>query len=327
MASIRQHGNGWQSRVRRKGLPDLSKCFNTKNEAERWARAVEVAIDRGIYLDPSEASKTTLHDLISRYVAEILPTKKGYADDLYRLRAIQRKAIAKTTLARLSAVDIARYRDERLGQVAPNTVIRELAYLSSVINHARREWGININNPVQTVRKPPMPRGRDRLITEAEETVLLKELEANGRRNLWMRPLVSLALETAMRRGELLSLNWADINFQNRTATLWETKNGEKRIVPLSSKALMVLANMPKSLCGAVFPLNAAAQEKAFREAVRRAGIDDLRFHDLRHSAITRMAKKLPNVIELASVSGHKSLRMLQRYYHPDPLELAMKLG
>jgi integrase len=327
MASIRQHGNGWQSRVRRKGLPDLSKCFNTKNEAERWARAVEVAIDRGIYLDPSEASKTTLHDLISRYVAEILPTKKGYADDLYRLRAIQRKAIAKTTLARLSAVDIARYRDERLGQVAPNTVIRELAYLSSVINHARREWGININNPVQTVRKPPMPRGRDRLITEAEETVLLKELEANGRRNLWMRPLVSLALETAMRRGELLSLNWADINFQNRTATLWETKNGEKRIVPLSSKALMVLANMPKSLCGAVFPLNAAAQEKAFREAVRRAGIDDLRFHDLRHSAITRMAKKLPNVIELASVSGHKSLRMLQRYYHPDPLELATKLG
>jgi integrase len=327
MASIRQHGNGWQSRVRRKGLPDLSKCFNTKNEAERWARAVQVAIDRGIYLDPSEASKTTLHDLISRYVAEILPTKKGYADDLYRLRAIQRKAIAKTTLARLSAVDIARYRDERLGQVAPNTVIRELAYLSSVINHARREWGISINNPVQTVRKPPMPRGRDRLITEAEETVLLKELEANGRRNLWMRPLVSLALETAMRRGELLSLNWADINFQNRTATLWETKNGEKRIVPLSSKALMVLANMPKSLCGAVFPLNAAAQEKAFREAVRRAGIDDLRFHDLRHSAITRMAKKLPNVIELASVSGHKSLRMLQRYYHPDPLELAMKLG
>ena len=327
MASIRQQGNTWQTRLRRKGYPDITKSFNTRKDAERWARSVEASLDRGTYIDPTEAEKVTLGDLIGRYIKEVLPSMKGYVEDSYRLKAIQRRDIAKINMARLSSLQIASYRDERLTKVAPNTVIRELAYLSSVINHARREWGINIPNPVLMVRRPQMPKGRDRVITEEELKRLLEQLEPTGRRNVWMKPLVLLALETGMRRGELLRLQWTDINLQKRTATLWETKNGERRVVPLSSKALEVLLFMPRSLCGAVFPLKAAAQEKAFKEAVKRAGINDFRFHDLRHSAITRMAKKLPNLIELASVSGHKSLRMLQRYYHPDPLELATKLG
>jgi integrase len=327
MASFRQRNGKWQARVFRDGYPDLAKTFQSKIDAERWARSVEVSLDRGTYVDPTEAERVTLGDLIGRYIKEVLPSMKGYVEDSYRLRAIQRRDIANINMARLSSVQFASYRDERLTKVASNTVIRELAYLSSVINHARREWGINIPNPVLMVRRPQMPKGRDRVITEEELRRLLEQLEPTGRRNVWMKPLVLLALETGMRRGELLRLQWTDINLQKRTATLWEIKNGERRIVSLSSKALEVLLFMPRSLCGAVFPLNAAAQEKAFREAVRRAGIDDLRFHDLRHSAITRMAKKLPNVIELASVSGHKSLRMLQRYYHPDPLELATKLG
>ena len=327
MASIRQQGNSWQTRVRRKGYPDITKSFNTRKDAERWARSVETSLDRGTYIDPTEAEKVTLGDLIGRYIKEALPSMKGYVEDSYRLKAIQRRDIAKINMARLSSLQIASYRDERLTKVAPNTVIRELAYLSSVINHARREWGINIPNPVLMVRRPQMPKWRDRVISEEELKRLLEQLEPTGRRNVWMKPLVLLALETGMRRGELLRLQWTDINLQKRTATLWETKNEERRIVPLSSKALEVLLFMPRSLCGAIFPLKAAAQEKAFKEAVKRAGINDLRFHDLRHSAITRMAKKLPNLIELASVSGHKSLRMLQRYYHPDPLELATKLG
>ena len=139
--------------------------------------------------------------------------------------------------------------------------------------------------------------------------------------------MVLLAIETGMRRGELLQLKWADINLQNRTATLWETKNGDTRVVPLSSKAIDTLQKAPRSLCGRIFPLSKAAQSKAFKEALKRSKLDDLHFHDLRHTAITNMAKKLPNVIELAAVSGHKSLRMLQRYYHPDAVELAAKLG
>lgn len=327
MASFRQQGNSWQTRVRRKGYPDITKSFNTRQDAERWARSVEVSLDRGTYVDPTEAERVTLGDLIGRYIKEVLPSMKGYVEDSYRLRAIQRKDISKINMARLSSVQIAAYRDDRLTEVAPNTVIRELAYLSSVINHARREWGINISNPVQMVRKPAMPQGRNRLVTEDELHRLLEQLEPTGRRNPWMKPLVLLALETGMRRGELLQLRWTDINLQNRTATLWETKNGDRRVVPLSSKATDTLQKAPRSLCGRVFPIKQAAQAKAFKEALKRCNLDDLHFHDLRHTAITNMAKKLPNVIELAAVSGHKSLRMLQRYYHPDAVELAAKLG
>jgi integrase len=327
MASFRQQGNSWQTRVRRKGFPDITKSFNTRQDAERWARSVEVSLDRGTYDDPTKAEKVTLGDLIGLYIKEVLPSMKGFVDDTYRLRAIQRRDIARINMARLSSVQIAAYRDDRLTEVAPNTVIRELAYLSSVINHARREWGINITNPVQMVRKPTMPQGRSRLITEDELQRLLKQLEPTARRNPWMKPMVLLALETGMRRGELLQLKWADINLQNRTATLWETKNGDRRVVPLSSKAIDTLQKVPRSLCGRIFPLSKAAQSKAFKEALKRSKLDDLHFHDLRHTAITNMAKKLPNVIELAAVSGHKSLRMLQRYYHPDAVELAVKLG
>jgi integrase len=327
MASFRQQGNSWQTRVRRKGYSDITKSFNTRQDAERWARSVEVSLDRGTYVDPTEAERVTLDDLIGRYIKEVLPSMKGYVEDSYRLKAIQRRDIAKINMARLSSVQIAAYRDHRLTEVAANTVIRELAYLSSVINNARREWGINITNPVQMVRNPSMPQGRNRVITEDELQRLLEQLEPTGRRNPWMKPLVLLALETGMRRGELLQLRWTDINLQNRTATLWETKNGERRVVPLSSKAIDTLQKTPRSLCGRVFPLSQAAQAKAFKEALKRSKLDDLHFHDLRHTAITHMAKKLPNVIELAAVSGHKSLRMLQRYYHPDAVELAAKLG
>ena len=327
MASFRRQGNSWQARVRRKGQPDLTKSFDTRQNAEQWARGVEASLDQGTYLDRTEAERVSLEELIGRYIIEVLPSMKGHVEDAYRLRAIQRRDIAKTNMARLSSVQIASYRDKRLTEVAPNTVIRELAYLSSVINHARREWGINITNPVQMVRKPPMPQGRNRVITEDELQRLLEQLEPTGRRNPWMKPLVMFALETGMRRGELLQLRWTDINLQNRTATLWETKNGDRRVVPLSSKAIDTLQKAPRSLCGHVFPISKAAQAKAFKEALKRSKLDDLHFHDLRHTAITNMAKKLPNVIELAAVSGHKSLKMLQRYYHPDAVELALKLG
>jgi integrase len=142
-----------------------------------------------------------------------------------------------------------------------------------------------------------------------------------------MQPLVQLALETAMRRGELLSLRWSDIDLSCSTATLWQTKNGDKRVVPLSSRAIAVLQSMPRNIGGVVFPINGFTVSAAFDRALDRAGITDFHFHDLRHMAVTELSKRLPNLIELAAVSGHRSLKMLQRYYHPDATELAHKLG
>ena len=238
-----------------------------------------------------------------------------------------RKPIAKWSMANLSSARIAEFRDERLCEVSAGTVIRELAYLSSIINHARREWGINVPNPVQMVRKPPSPPARGRVLTDADVSSLLKVFEPIGRRNRWVKPIVELALATAMRRGELLSLRWENINLKARTAYLPITKNGDARTVPLSSSALHILEKLPRHLSGSVFPMNASALNAAFKRGLSRSGLEDIRFHDLRRTAITKMAEKLPNVIELAAVSGHKSLMVLKQYYRPSASDLALKLG
>lgn len=327
MATFRFRANRWQARVRRKGNPDLTKTFVTRQDAERWARSAEVDLDRGSYVNSVEAQRITLGGLIDRYIREVLPAMKGAKEDGIRLAAMKRNRVAKLSLASLTPEAIGKYRDERLRTVAAGTVIRNLAYISSVINHARREWGITVANPIPLVRKPTAPKGRDRLLSADELARLLRALEPTGRRNPWMQPLVQLALETAMRRGELLSLRWLDIDLLTRTATLWVTKNGDKRVVPLSSRAIAVLKCMPRDIGGVVFPINGFTVSAAFDRALERAGINDFHFHDLRHMAVTELSKRLPNLIELAAVSGHRSLKMLQRYYHPRPSELALKLG
>lgn len=142
-----------------------------------------------------------------------------------------------------------------------------------------------------------------------------------------MLPIVQLALHTAMRRGELLGLQWKDINLSAQTAYLPISKNGRPRYVPLSTAAVAVLGSLPASNDGQVFSISAHALAAAFKRATVRAHLPNLRFHDLRHTATSRMADKLPNVIELAAVTGHQSLQMLKRYYHPDAQALARKLG
>ena len=327
MASIRQRNGRWQARIIRKGHTDEARTFATRQDAQKWARAVESSMDRGGYVSSTSAERITLAEIIARYLEDVTPTLKGAKDDAIRLRALMRHHMCRLAMTAVTPSRIAQFRDDRLQQVSAGTVIRELACLSAIINHARREWGVEIENPVSRVRKPPAPAGRDRVLSEAEEARLLAALHPTGRRSPWLLPLVLLALQTAMRRGELLALRWEDVNLSTRTARLHDTKNGEGRVVPLSSRAMEVLQALPRSITGQVIPMTACAACAAFDRATARAGIAGLRFHDLRHTAITRMAEKLPNVIELAAVSGHRSLQMLQRYYHPRPEGLALKIG
>jgi integrase len=327
MASLRQRGNKWQARVIRKGYPDEVRSFETKQDAQKWARSIESAMDRGAYQSPSIAKDIVFYDVLERYVQEVTPTKRGSKREAENIRFVQRQKIARHAMPFLTPAVIAAYRDERLKKVSAGTIIRELVILSSVFNHARREWGLPITNPCELVRKPPTPQGRTRTLSKEEEMRLLNELEPKGRRSRWMLPLVELAIETAMRRGELLSLKWVDVNLLAQTATLPLTKNGTLRVVPLSKKATAILENLPRNENGRVFQLTDMGMEAAFRKACSRAGIENLHFHDLRHTATSRLAAKLPNVIELAAVTGHKTIQMLKRYYHPIAEELAKKLG
>jgi integrase len=327
MASIRFRNNKWQARVIRKGHEPVARSFLTKLDAERWSRSIESEMDKGAYVSTSEAEQTTLGELITRYMKEVTPSFRGAKEDLIRLNAIRRRPIAKLSLTALTPSKLAIYRDERLTQVKANTLIRELAYLSSIINHARREWSINIPNPVSLVKKPSSPQGRSRILSDEERTRLINAVKPINNRVRWIKPLILLALETGMRRGELLGLTINNIDLVKQVAYLDLTKNGDSRYVPLSLAAIKIIKELPLTPDGRLFPIKAHCVSTVFNRARDRAKLEDLHFHDLRHTAITHLAEKLPNLLELSSVTGHKSLKMLKRYYHPDPQSLAKKLG
>jgi integrase len=191
---------------------------------------------------------------------------------------------------------------------------------------ARNEWGIYVHNPARDIKLPLGGRQRDRRLQPGEEARLFTA--CREARNRWLLPLVQLALETAMRQGELLRLRWEHIDLNRRTAHLPVTKNGEARTVPLSSTAVAVLRALPRALHGDVLRgVTTEAVKRSYMRATRRAGIEDLRFHDLRHEATTRLFEKGLNIMEVASITGHKDLRMLRRYTHLKAEDLALKLG
>lgn len=336
MASIRQRSGKWQARVTRKGYPSVERTFLTRQDAEKWSRSVELEIDRGQFIDRSQADKTLFADLLRRYQVEVLPTKKGHATELIRTNLLITSSLGRCTMTSLNAKAVACWRDKRLKEVSGSTVNRELNIVSAVINLGMREWGISIpQNPVALIKRPKSGRPRDRRLEPDEERRLVEELTVLPRRkdgkfaslqNPWMKPLVQFALETAMRRSELLGLRWGDVDLVRQTALIKETKNGESRCVPLSTRAVAILATLLRTEDGRVFPLSSDAVKKAFTRASTRAKINGVVFHTLRHEATSRLAEKLSNVIELAAVTGHKDLRMLQRYYHPRAEELARKL-
>lgn len=338
MATITPRGDKWQAKIRRDGYPEKSKTFAKHADAQAWARVQESEMDRGVWRDRSSAESTTFHALLGLYLTDVVPGKRGSAVEELRIKSLQNDDIAKFKLAALTPAVLADWRDRRLAAgCAGSTVSRELTVVSAALNWARKELMVQIDNPVSMIRRPPSPASRTRRFEKGEEKKLLKALEDHaaegekkyreGTRNPWIKPIVLFALETAMRRGELLALKWDDVDQEKRTAFLQLTKNGESRTVPLSSRAVSVLEALPRSIDGRVFPVTADALKKAWVRACERAGIEDFHFHDLRHEATSRLAEKLPNLIELASVTGHKDLKMLKRYYHPRAEDLAKKLG
>ena len=188
MATLRNRGSKWQARVVRKGHAPLTKTFQSKQDAMRWARQIESAMDNGSFTSPVLAERTTFKEVVERYMREVTPTMRSISEDTFRLRKLSRHPLCQLNMAALTPARVAEYRDERIQTVSASTVIRELSYFSSIINHARREWGINIINPVQLIRKPAMPPGRNRILNNDETNRLLEALKPTGRRSAWMLP-------------------------------------------------------------------------------------------------------------------------------------------
>ncbi len=326
MANIRKRNKRYTVQIRHVGLPSIFKTFNLRTDAERWARATETSIDRGDL--PHERSTTflTLNDILQRYLAEVVVHKKSSSVETYIIRAIERADVASIRLNKLRPHHIAAYRDQRLEVVTGSTVVRELSIINQALQLAINEWDADLEtNPMAKVKSPSWNKPRERRLKIGEQDLLIKECSVS--KNIWLKPVVLLALETAMRRGEILNLKWENISVDQQTCYLPMTKNGSSRNVPLSLDAISILNDLARSFDGRVFPISNTSLRGLWNRACRRAGITDLHFHDLRHEATSRFFEKGLNVMEVATITGHKDLRMLQRYTHLRAEDLAKKLG
>lgn len=336
MASITARDGRWRVRITRKGHPCITKTFDLKRDAEAFAATTEADLARGTYR-PQDAT-TTLRTLVERYRDAVTPSKRGASQEGYLLGAILRpEAVARPMLARLvseiSPADVAHWRDARLKQVKPATLAREWATLGHVLAHAEREWSIPLpnGNPIRQARKPRVMNAKDRRVTDEEIDAICTASQSGH-----LGHLIRLAVETGARRGELLALRWSEIDLKRRTARLpaGSTKNGHARVLPLSPRALAVLETMPRRLDGKLFDLRADSVTQAFARAVAHAKrgqgagfLDGVTFHCLRHEALSRLAEQGWQATEIASVSGHRTLQLVQRYVHHRPEDLAAKMA
>lgn len=346
-----------------------SKTFITKAEAEAWATMIES--EMGAWVHRGKAKAVTLHEALRRYETEISQRKKGSVQEASVLKGWMGITLARRPLASILSVDIATLRDEWLKDYKPATVLRRLAVLSHVFSVARKEWGMeNLPNPVELLRKPQPDNARTRRLVAglAHETnerdrgtdrgAYDGELDriAAASESALLPSIVWLAVETAMRRSEIVSLRWEHVDLRHRVVHLPATNNGTARDVPLSSRAVAVLESLKASGSagnsasgvglernGPIFDIRSDAVTRAFERAVTRARklyeeecwnargtpdtrfLVDLRFQDLRHEAASRLASIFP-LHELASITGHKDPRMLMRYYPSRAEDLAKRL-
>lgn len=316
----------YQGLVRISNHPTISKTFDLKSHAIQWVKEKEIQIQKGEIITGYKPKTETLGDILERYLHEITSKKKSPQVEAVKIRRLISDPISKVQCQNLTAIHIIKFRDERLKKVTSGTTLKDLSLLNHAITIAKTEWGFPIAvNPVSGIKKPKQNPPRDRRLEIGEEKLLLKGCSQS--KNPYLKHLVVVAIETAMRRGELLKLEWKNINFTDRTAYLPTTKNGSPRTVPLSTRAIQELKTMPIDITGKVFPLSETALRGLWRRTMKRTGLENLRLHDLRHEATTRFFELGLNVMEVSTIKGHKDLRMLKRYTHIRASELALKLG
>ncbi len=325
MASIRKRGPAqWEARIRKRGWPVTCKTFSTKIHAEQWAREIESEMDRGIFISRAEAESTTLGEALERYIEEYIPRLSDAKRETNRARAILRHELSSRFLASIKGKDIAEFIKLRQEEGAgPNTIRLDLALLSRLFEVAGSDWGMeSLSNPVKRANKPKLPSGRSRRLEKGEEERLLEACSPD------YREVVKFALETAMRREEIASLTWSQVDLKRRVALLSKTKNGDARMVPLSPRAMDILFLRPRKLHSPIFGMSKDSITRTMLRVCRSAELPDFRFHDLRHEATSRLFEETDlDVMEIRAITGHKSMQMLARYSHLRAHKLADRLA
>ncbi len=313
-------------------LCELKEAAKIGKGAARIADRRKIEEHRKAEEDIKLAARITLEAALDRYEQEVSSKKKSHEMEKYRIERWKKGSLSGRFLNSLKGYDFAKYRDERLAEgKAPNTIRLELAIISHLFTIAQKEWGIDtLNNPVKAIRLPSPGKARERRLSNREEEILLSACQAS--RSTGLADVAILALETAMRQAEILGIEWANVDLLKRVVHLPETKNGTSRDVPLSPRALEVLNKRKKIVrinTDKVFYnwKTANSFKHTWIRAVKKAGIEDLHFHDLRHEATSHFFEKGLNIMEVAAITGHKDLKMLKRYTHLRATDLAKKLA
>jgi len=320
MASLRKRGERWQVQIRRQGAPPVSKSFYSKSAAKTWALKTEALIESGEYTH-HQSTYEMLSDILERYRDEVSAYKRGATPEIYRINNVLKHPIASERLKHLKPSIFAQFRDERLSQVSSSSVRRELVILGHCLSLAINEWGIPLKeNPILKVNIPRESQPRERRVSNGE----LKRLLSNCKHTA-LRLSIELALETGMRRSELLNIKWQDVDLDRGLMHIPLTKNGSSRTIPLTPRAVELLSCYGGSSCS-VIPISANALRLAWERLCRRCGMIDLRFHDLRHESVSRFFEMGLTIAEVQLISGHKDVRMLMRYTHLKPEAIRDKL-
>jgi integrase len=325
MASLRKRNERWEVRVRRTGQPTQTKTFTLKSDAIQWARETELALERGHINSRPLSFSMSLQEATERYLNEVAVYHKGGQVERYRLRKLVKSLGEAKLLNSILASDIAALKTQRLLEVSTGTVRRELNLLSSLFETAKHEWGGGtLVNPVAAVKRPPDSLPRDRRLTPWEKVRLLSEAERSG--NPTLHTAIVVALETAMRQGEMLKLKWSDVDFDKRQIIVRNTKNGSNRMVAMSSSLKTHLTAVQKPT-DHLFEITSSGLQQAFKRLIRQLQMHDLRFHDLRHEAISSLFEMGLSVPEVQLMSGHRTLDQLMRYSHARINEIKRKVG
>ncbi|WP_432239207.1 tyrosine-type recombinase/integrase [Herbaspirillum robiniae] len=329
MASIHKHGSNWRCQVRKEGYPTQSRTFGTKAEAQQWGREVESQMARQQFIGSVSGQTMTVREMLQRYLDEVSITKASHKTDVSRVKPLY-AAIGDYRVHTLTSINIAQYKAKRLLSVGPQTVIHELNLLNRAYSVAASEWGVVLPSGIPKTKRPSMPKGRDIRVPGEAVNRLVAASESPE-----LRVIIRLAVETAMRRSEITGIRWEHVNLVRRSVYLPKTKTDQPRTVPLSSVALRLLKDMAGAKAGPVregraeervFSLAPDSVTQGFKRAAVRTHMGEINFHDLRHEATSRLFEKGLNVIEVARITGHKTLAMLNRYTHLDVSTLLQKL-
>lgn len=321
MASIRQKGSKYEVRLRINGR-SISKTFSSSQKAQHYALSVELGFDEP-KTQPTEFETTdlTLSEALWNYHRQCGSRKKGVRQEKERIVALHQYDWIEQSVTAITPTHIRSMRDELIAKGRSGSTVRlMMSTLRAVYRFAKNEWGLDIGNPAAEVKMPAPPTPRSRRLLPTEHDALMKAL--GQCRNRYPRPAAQLSLETGLRQAELLGLQWDDIDHDRGIVHLKDTKNSHPRWVPLTQRAREILRQLPRD-SERVLPITRSLLIQAWSHALARAGINDLRWHDLRHEALSRWSYHLGgDVHKLALISGHRTLQMSMRYVHPVQSEM-----